>query len=321
MIETLRNVLLSGGFDNLLHEIEDKVGILIGSAQIICALLAFLFIGSKLWKSWAQGEAIDFYAMLRPFVIGLCIMFFSSLPVALDILTSPISAGTEIIRESQNNSLNTKRVELEKIEKEIRDREARKKQQELEESEGGTIDAILNSITNGWNTAISGMKQFCLDAVYFLLQIINMLIIYFFRIYVVVAKIILILIGPFAFALALIPGYESNIKMWFARYINICLYIPICNIIGFVQCTIIEIIYYDPQIAAYAADNAANIIETQYIAGIFMMGISIFMYSCVPSFAAWIIDPSIFGHNLCSKTLKVHKRLILYPMFWMVNGI
>ena len=38
---------------------------------------------------------------------------------------------------------------------------------------------------------------------------------------------ILSVIGPFIFALAILPGFEGGIKSWISRYIQIALWIPV----------------------------------------------------------------------------------------------
>ena len=42
-------------------------------------------------------------------------------------------------------------------------------------------------------------------------------------------------IGPFVFALALMPGYVNNISTWIARYIQISFWVPMAAIVDFVN--------------------------------------------------------------------------------------
>jgi hypothetical protein len=45
-------------------------------ASGIAGLGALLYISYRVWQSLARGEAIDLFPLLRPFALGICIMFF-----------------------------------------------------------------------------------------------------------------------------------------------------------------------------------------------------------------------------------------------------
>ena len=70
-------------FDNL-HQIlrslyEQMVplcGDMAGVAKGIAGLGALFYVAYRVWQSLARAEPIDVFPMLRPFAIGLCIMFF-----------------------------------------------------------------------------------------------------------------------------------------------------------------------------------------------------------------------------------------------------
>lgn len=47
-----------------------------GVAKGIAGLGALFYVAAKVWQSLARAEAIDVYPLLRPFALGLCIMFF-----------------------------------------------------------------------------------------------------------------------------------------------------------------------------------------------------------------------------------------------------
>ncbi len=115
-----------------------------------------------------------------------------------------------------------------------------------------------------------------------------------------VVFIVLVLIGPFALALSVFPGFKGNLKAWIAQYINVSLYIPICNIIGFVQSMVVSECFYAP-----GADSMRNILSQDssvetlssitasttmiQICGMLLGIIAIMLYSHVPTFANWIL--------------------------------
>ena len=70
-------------FDNL-HQILRSLyeqmmplcGDMAGVAKGIAGLGALFYVAYRVWQSLARAEPIDVFPMLRPFAIGLCIMFF-----------------------------------------------------------------------------------------------------------------------------------------------------------------------------------------------------------------------------------------------------
>jgi len=79
-------MLLSIEFDNL-HQILRSLYVemmplcsnMAGVAKGIAGLGALFYVASRVWQSLARTEPIDVYPLLRPFTIGLCIMFFPTI--------------------------------------------------------------------------------------------------------------------------------------------------------------------------------------------------------------------------------------------------
>ncbi len=96
-------------FDNL-HQIlrslyEQMVplcGDMAGVAKGIAGLGAF-YVAYRVWQSLARAEPIDVFPMLRPFAIGLCIMFFPTVVLGtINSIMSPVVQGTAKMLEARN---------------------------------------------------------------------------------------------------------------------------------------------------------------------------------------------------------------------------
>lgn len=61
---------------NLYAEMLPLCGDMIGVAKGVAGLGALFFIAAKVWQALARAEPVDVYPLLRPFAVGLCIMFF-----------------------------------------------------------------------------------------------------------------------------------------------------------------------------------------------------------------------------------------------------
>ena len=94
-------MLLAIEFDNL-HQILRSLytemmplcGNMAGVAKGIAGLGALFYVAAKVWQSLASAEPIDVYPLLRPFVIGFCIMFFPTFVLGtINSVMSPVVKG------------------------------------------------------------------------------------------------------------------------------------------------------------------------------------------------------------------------------------
>ena len=99
--------LLAVDFGNL-HEIlrnlyEDMMPLcssMTGVAKGMAGLGALFYVAAKVWQALARAEPIDVYPLLRPFAIGLCIMFFPSFVLGtINSVMSPVVKGTHTLLE------------------------------------------------------------------------------------------------------------------------------------------------------------------------------------------------------------------------------
>jgi conjugative transposon TraJ protein len=89
-------ILLSVDFENL-HQIlrnlyTDMMPLcsnMAGVAKGIAGLGALFYVASRVWQSLSRAEPIDAYPLLRPFVIGLRIIFFPTFVFGFFFLNSP----------------------------------------------------------------------------------------------------------------------------------------------------------------------------------------------------------------------------------------
>lgn len=57
-----------------------------------------LYVAYRVWKALASAEPIDVFLLLRPFAIGLCVMFFPTVVLGtINAVMSPVVQGTHAI--------------------------------------------------------------------------------------------------------------------------------------------------------------------------------------------------------------------------------
>ena len=85
------HVVLRTLFDKMLPLCSEMTAIASG----IAGLGALLYISYRVWQSLARAEPIDVFPLLRPFALGLCILFFEPLVLGtINGILSPVVQGT-----------------------------------------------------------------------------------------------------------------------------------------------------------------------------------------------------------------------------------
>ncbi len=98
--------------------------------------------------------------------------------------------------------------------------------------------------------------------------------------------IILGLIGPFVFALSLMPGFGNNISVWIARYIQISFWCPMAALIDFVNFKLKDAML----VAFWRAPNLSQLGFPLHL--IVMDLVTLICLLAVPQMASWIISGS-----------------------------
>lgn len=88
---------------NLYQEMMPLCGDMIGVAKGIAGLGALFYVAYRVWKALANAEPIDVFPLLRPFAIGLCVMFFPTVVLGtINAVMSPVVQGTHAILEGRH---------------------------------------------------------------------------------------------------------------------------------------------------------------------------------------------------------------------------
>ena len=92
-------------------------GNMTGVAKGIAGLGALFYVAAKVWQSLARAEPIDVYPLLRPFALGLCIMFFPTFVLGtINTVLSPVVKGCNQLMETQTFDMNEYRAQKDRLE-------------------------------------------------------------------------------------------------------------------------------------------------------------------------------------------------------------
>ena len=236
-------VLLAINFDNL-HQILQNLytdmmplcSQMTGVAKGLAGLGALFYVAYRVWQSLARAEPVDVFPLLRPFALGLCIMFFPTIVLGtLNSVMSPIVKGTHSILEAQTFDMNEYRAQKDRLEFEAMKRNPEtaylvdKESFDNKLDELGVMDAI-EACGMYVDRAMYNMKKAVQNFFRELLELMfnaAALVIDTLRTFFLI---VLSILGPISFALSCWDGFQPSLSQWFVRYISIYLWLPVSDL-------------------------------------------------------------------------------------------
>ena len=302
----------SGGFANdikSLHQVLEQLytemlplcSKLIGVGRGIAGFAATWYIASRVWRHIANAEPIDFYPLFRPFVLGFAVIIFPSVIAMINGVVNPIVTGTSSMVTDSNKAIE---ILLQKKDEAIKktdvwkmyvgetgsgDRDKWYKYTHPDDapSDEGLFASVGNDIRFSMAKASynfrNSIKQWMSEVLGVLFQAASLCINTIRTFYLIV----LAILGPLVFGIAVFDGFQHTLTVWIARYINIFLWLPVSNIFGSIIGKIQEnMLKVDiAQVQGYG-DTFFSPTDTAYL--IFMI-IGIVGYFTVPSVANYIV--------------------------------
>lgn len=286
-------------FDNL-HQIlanlyQDMIPLcsnMIGVAKGLAGLGALFYVAYRVWQALSRAEPIDVFPLLRPFAIGLCIMFFPTLVLGtINAVMSPIVTGTHSILESQTMDMKAYQQQKDNLEYEARVREGKawlvddkvydQKMKDLGITDTPEIISMWGERL--WYDIKAWFRQVIRDFFELLFNA-SALVIDTIRTFFLV---VLVILGPIAFAFSIYDGFQATLTQWLTRYISVYLWLPISDIFSSVLARI-QTLMLEQDIALlqdpnYIPDGSNGV----YI--VFLI-IGIIGYFTIPTVAGWIIQ-------------------------------
>lgn len=270
-------------------------------AKGLAGLGALFYVAIKVWQALSRAEPIDVYPLLRPFAIGICILFFPTIVLGtINAVLSPIVQGTHTILDNQVLDLNELQEKKDQLEYEamlrnpetaylVSDEVFDKKLDELgwSPSDLATMSGMYIE-RFGYKTEQS-VKNWFRNLLAILFQAAALVIDTIRTFFLIVLSIL----GPIAFAISVWDGFQSTLTQWLTRYISVYLWLPVSDLfsamLSKIQTLIVERdieMLVDP---TYIPDTG----NTVYI--IFMI-IGIVGYFTIPTVTGWIIQAGGAGN-------------------------
>jgi conjugative transposon TraJ protein len=293
-------VLMAIDFDNL-HQIlrnlyEEMLPLcsqMTGVAKGIAGLGALFYVAYRVWQSLSRAEPVDVYPLLRPFVIGFCIMFFPTVVLGtINNVLSPVVTGTNGILQTQTLDMNRYREQKDRLELEAMKRnpetaylvdkaEFDKKLDDLGITDapeicGMYIDRAMYNTKKWLQELFRNLLELMFQAAALVIDTLRT----FFLV-------VLSILGPISFAISVWDGFQATLTQWFVRYISIYLWLPVSDLFSSVLARI-QVLMLQKDIEQLTDPNfipdGSNAVYITFLI------IGIIGYFTIPTVAGWIVQ-------------------------------
>lgn len=293
-IRSLQSVL-----EQLYDEMIPLCSQFIGVGRGIAGFAATWYIASRVWGHIARAEPVDFYPLFRPFVLGFAILIFPSVIAMINGVMKPtVTASAAMVKNSdkaiaqllilkEQAIKNTAYWQMYVGPSGLGDRERWYKYYYKDQQEGW-----METIGNDVKFAAAkfsyqfrnSVKQWMAEVLQILFEAAALCINTIRTFYLIV----LAILGPLVFGIAVFDGFQHTLTVWIARYLNIFLWLPVANIFGGIIGKIQEnMLKVDLQQINSNGDTFFSATDTAYL--IFLI-IGIIGYFTVPSVANYIVN-------------------------------
>lgn len=294
-----------GGLQQVLQQLYDEMlplcSQLIGVGRGLAGFAATWYIASRVWGHISRAEPIDFYPLFRPFVIGFAVLIFPSVIGMMNGVLSPtVTATAAMVDNSDAAIANLLKQKEEAIEESSvwqmyvgengsgdRDKWYQYTHPGEDPSDEGWMEGIGNDIKFAMAKASYNFRNSVKEWMSEVLHVLYMAAALCINTIRTFYLIVLAILGPLVFGIAVFDGLAHTLMIWIARYINIFLWLPVANIFGSIIGKVQEkMIALDIQQINQNGDTFFSTADTAYL--IFMI-IGIIGYFSVPSVANYIV--------------------------------
>lgn len=294
----------------------------ITDAKALAAIFMIIFFAIKSYEMMVGDKQLEVMPLLRPFGLAMIILWWGPFVKMIAFPTDLVTVQTEQMFMSEQtivNNLRLNRADLMlKVANSLYTFQA---QTEVAEKESDTWygqawDSVTSTVKEGISTVVSPLLELkarlTVGMQLLFTQLLELLGIWILRLAVyiifmiqIIYSTILIILGPFAVAVSILPAFRDSFSTWVARFVSVNLYSGIAYLIMYL-CGLMQEYAMTSEISKYkelVGENGldANLEKMAVFAGnglmsfgtviiVFMIG-AICMFT-VPSISTWIISTS-----------------------------
>ena len=299
------------GLRKAVYDTYDKISptfdLLANGMSLLAGLGSLLYVAIRVYQMLMVEEEFSVRPILKPFCIGLLLMFYPGVINMLNVVGSiPTNYTNALVGESN--------VLLEDlIYRKVTETEGWKWY--MGPSGMGDYDSWVkdNDVDSG-PLGISAWMNFQGERIEFIFKqqlrefvfVIASIMFYVAALSVDGARVFFLtmlgLLGPMSIALSIFDFWSGSLVTWMTRYIHVYLWLPVANVYGFfinnIQITLIRGSFVE------VAEGGSSTFSTTDLGMVVFMIFAALGYMTIPSVASWIVAP---GHQGAAAMSQVNR--------------
>jgi hypothetical protein len=294
----------------------------INDAKALAAIFMIIFFAIKSYEMMVGDKRLEIMPLLRPFGLAMIILWWGTFVKMIAFPTDLVTNQTEQMFDSEQTIVNNLRLNRANLMLAVANSlytfqaQAEVAEKESDTWYGQAWNSVTSTVKQGISTVVSPLielkNRLTVGMQLLFTQLIELLGIWILRIAVyiifmlqIIYSSILIILGPFAVAVSILPAFRDSFSTWIARFVSVNLYSGIAYLImylvGLMQeyALTSEISKYQELVGKDGL--SANLEKMAWFAGngilsfgtviiVFLIG-AICMFT-VPSISTWIISTS-----------------------------
>lgn len=306
----------------LKESIWSHFGLFITDAQALAAIFMIIFFAIKSYEMMVGDKQLEIMPLLRPFGLAMIIIWWGAFVKVIAYPTDLVASQTDQMFESEQQNVEGLRFQranlMLAVANSLLSYQAQTQVAEKESDAwyGRAWDAVTSTIKQSISGVISDVLEFKnrlqVGMQLLITEVLEFLAIWILRIAVyvvfmiqIIYSSILIILGPFAVSVSILPAFRDSFTTWIARFVSVNLYSGIGYLIMYL-CALMQEYGMQSEISRYQVlvgqnGTSADLQKLAWFAGngilsfgtvivVFIIG-AICMFT-VPSISTWIISTS-----------------------------
>ncbi|SEN02048.1 hypothetical protein SAMN05192574_102202 [Mucilaginibacter gossypiicola] len=294
----------------------------INDAKALAAIFMIIFFAIKSYEMMVGDKQLEIMPLMRPFGLAMVILWWGIFVKVIAFPTDVVTNQTEQMFNSEQTTVNNLRLNRANLMLAVANSlytyqaQTQVAEKESDTWYGQAWDSVTSTVKQGISSVVSPLlelkNRLQVGLQLLFTQMLELIGIWILRIAVyvifmiqIIYSTILIILGPFAVAVSILPAFRDSFSTWIARFVSVNLYSGIAYLImyltGLMQeyAMTSEISKYKELVGENGLD--ANLEKMAVFAGngllsfgtviiVFLIG-AICMFT-VPSISTWIISTS-----------------------------
>lgn len=294
----------------------------INDAKALAAIFMIIFFAIKSYEMMVGDKQLEIMPLMRPFGLAMVILWWGTFVKVIAFPTDVVTNQTEQMFNSEQTTVNNLRLNRANLMLAVANSlytyqaQTQVAEKESDTWYGQAWDSVTSTVKQGISSVVSPLlelkNRLQVGLQLLFTQMLELIGIWVLRIAVyvifmiqIIYSTILIILGPFAVAVSILPAFRDSFSTWIARFVSVNLYSGIAYLImyltGLMQeyAMTSEISKYKELVGENGLD--ANLEKMAVFAGngvlsfgtviiVFLIG-AICMFT-VPSISTWIISTS-----------------------------